>query len=313
MNTFTQLAKMLGSQKVKENVDIGVFLTLKVHTMAQYFYTATTEEDLVKTKKACFKLNIPFFILGGGSNLVITKKNIPGLVVHNSWSSMKIVSEDRKQAVIEVSSGYPVTRLVNETVKAGLAGFEYHLGLPGTVGGAIYMNSKWTKPLSYFAHNLISARLLTDNGAVKNADRSYFQFGYDSSILQKTKEIVLIAQFKLLKQDPEVLKKRSQNALAYRKITQPFGVASSGCFFRNISLQEKNQRGLPTTSAGYLIDRAGLKGLRIGDYVVSSLHANFILNKGAGNIDDLHKILQIVKGKVKAKFGVELKEEVIII
>ncbi len=313
MNTFTQLTKMLGPQKVKENVDIGVFLTLKVHTVAQYFYTAVTEEDLVKTKKACIKLNIPFFILGGGSNLVITRKTIPGLVVHNIGSSMKVASVGEKQAIITVSSGYPVTRLVNETVKAGLAGFEYHLGLPGTVGGALYMNSKWTKPLSYFGDNLISARLLTKDATVKNVDRNYFQFGYDSSTLQKTKEIVLTAQFKLHKQDPEVLKKRSQDALAYRKKTQPFGVASSGCFFRNISLQEKNQRGLPTTSAGYLIDRAGLKGLRIGDYVVSNMHANFILNKGTGNIDDLHKILQIVKTKVKEKFGVELKEEVIII
>jgi UDP-N-acetylmuramate dehydrogenase len=117
--------------------------------------------------------------------------------------------------------------------------------------------------------------------------------------------------FKLKKEKRELVKKRAQEALAYRKKTQPFGVFSSGCFFQNISEKEKLEKKLPTTSSGYLIDKAGLKNFSIGDFYISPIHANFIINKGNGKKEDLKKLLETVKKKVKEKFGIELKEEVI--
>ena len=109
------------------------------------------------------------------------------------------------------------------------------------------------------------------------------------------------------------IKEKAAWALDYRKKTQPFGVASSGCFFRNISRPEKERLNLPTTSAGYLIDKAGLKDFSVGSFYVSPIHANFIVNRKEGSREDLIKLLGIIKDKVKYKFGVELEEEVIIV
>ncbi|MBI2641239.1 hypothetical protein HYW87_01420 [Candidatus Roizmanbacteria bacterium] len=175
------------------------------------------------------------------------------------------------------------------------------------------MNSKWTNPTRYFGDSLVSALILDKEGDVKKVDRDYFQFAYDSSVLQKTKEIVLTVTLKLKKAPSEALKKRNQNAMAYRKKTQPYGIFSSGCFFRNIGEAERLRAGLPTSSAGYLVDKAGLKGTKSGNFVVSDKHANFIIHKGNGDPKDLVKLLQIIKERVKEKFGVELKEEVVVI
>ena len=190
-----------------------------------------------------------------------------------------------------------------ELAKNGYEGLEYHVGLPGTVGGALYMNSKWTMPLNYVGDALLSAQLLDKNGEEKKVTRSYFDFAYDTSVLQKSNEIVLEAVFKLKNSDPVATKKHAEFAMSYRRQTQPFGIFTSGCFFRNID----------GGSAGKLIDQAGLKNLRVGKFHVSDKHANFIINDGGGKPADLKKLLKLVKNKVKEKFGVRLEEEVIII
>jgi len=264
---------------------------------------ADTREDLLEGKKFALKNKLSLFILAGGSNLAIIKDKISGLVIKNSYKELKILKETDNDLLLSVSSGYPVSLLINETVNKGYQGFEYHKGLPGTVGGAIYMNSKWTKPKNYFGDNLIYAYLINDRGQDKKVNRDYFQFGYDYSYLQKSNEIILEAVFKLKKINPVILKKRAKYAFEYRKKTQPMGVKTSGCFFKNV-----NNR-----SAGQMIDQAGLKGFEVGDFFVSPIHANFIINRGNGKNKDLLKLVKIIKEKVKNKFGVELQEEVIII
>ena len=285
------------------NKDITSLFTLKIKTRAEYFFEAKTREDLISAKKYSLEQKLPLLILAGGSNLAITKDVIPGLVVKNSYSQSKIISEDANHVLLSVSSGYPVSKLVNETVEKGLSGFQYHKGLPGTVGGAIYNNSKWTKPLSSFGDNLIEAYLVDKNGNEKKVNKEYFQFAYDFSILHQTKEILLEAILKLTKKDPEELKNQAVKALDYRRQTQPQGVFTSGCFFQNVS----------GGSAGEMIDKAGLKGFCVGNFQVSQKHANFIINTGNGKPEDLKKLVKIIKDRVKEKFGVELKEEVILI
>lgn len=299
--------------KIEKNKDIGNFLTLKTKVIAQYFFQAKTREDLVDIKRYSLEKKLPLLIIGGGSNFAIVKEKIEGIVVKNDYKKLEILEDKNNQVTISVSSGYPVSLLIARSIEMGWSGFEYHLGLPGTVGGAIYMNSKWTKPLNYFSDNLISAYLLDNQSKVKKVDKKYFNFAYDFSILQKTKEILLEGIFCLKKDDPKKIKKRADDALTYRKKTQPFGVFTSGCFFQNISEEEKQRKNLPTTSAGYLIDKAGLKGFSIGDFYVSDIHANFIINKGNGKREDLIKLLSIIKNKIKEKFEIELKEEVIIV
>ncbi|MFN4212416.1 MAG: UDP-N-acetylmuramate dehydrogenase [Microgenomates group bacterium] len=289
--------------KFEKNKDLFGYLTIRSHVRAELYFEAKTREDLILAKQYSIEKNLPLFLLGGGSNLAPLKNIISGLVVRNIYTKKKILTESKDYVTLLISSGYPVSKLVAEAIEAGWEGFEYHRGLPGTVGGAIYMNSKWTRPPSYFADNLLHAYLLDRNGRIKKVDKNYFRFAYDFSILQKTGEIVLEAVFRLKKTNPLILKKRAEEALNYRKKTQPSGVATSGCFFRNIE-------GI---SAGYLIDKAGLKGFSVGDYMVSDIHANFIINKGNGRPEELKNLIDIIKQRVKEKFNIELEEEVILI
>ncbi len=289
--------------KIEKNKDISHFLTLKTEVKAEYFFEIKKRDDFFKIKYYCLSKKIKLFILGGGSNLAITKKVFPGLVAKNNYLKLEILKEEGDYVDILVSSGYPVSLLIAKTIDLNLSGFEYHQGLPGTVGGAVYMNSKWTRPLTYFGDNLVFAYLLDNQGEEKLVKKNYFQFAYDYSIIQKTKEILIEAVFRLKKDDKNKIKERAQFALEYRKKTQPYGQASSGCFF-------KNPGNIP---AGYLIDQVGLKNFSVGDYYISPIHANFIINKGNGKPEDLLKLLSIIKRKVKEKFSINLEEEVEII
>lgn len=313
MSSLNQLEEVLGKGKVKQDFNLSPYFTLKTATVAEFYIEATTRDDIIGAQKASFKTGIALFFIAGGSNFAVTKQKINGLIVHNKYITKKIILSDDESSTVLVSSGYPVTKLVKETVDEGLAGLEYHLGLPGTVGGALFMNSKWTHPLSYFGDTLVYANLIDKKGYVKKVDRNYFQFAYDYSILHKTHEIILEAAFQLKKSDPVLLQKKAKAAMEYRRKTQPFGVYTSGCFFRNISQEDMKKIHSPTSSAGYLIDRAGLKGKAVGNFFVSDIHANFIINKGNGDPKDLVKIITMVKETVYKKFGVKLKEEVIII
>ena len=265
--------------------------TLRTIAKAQYYLEAKSPDDLIEAKKISLAKKLPLTIIGGGSNIALIQEEIKGLVVKNAYIDKKVVEETADHVDLSVSSGYPVGLLVNETVDAGWSGFEYHKGLPGTVGGAIYMNAKWTRPVSYFGDRLISANLVDGNGKAKCVDRNYFQFAYDFSILQKTKEILIKAVFRLPKEIPVVLRQRAEGALAYRQATQPIGVATSGCFFQNID-------GI---SAGYLIDKAGLKGYSVGGFYVSDKHANFIVNRGNFFVNDIFFCFNKVVGRFRFK------------
>lgn len=305
--------KQAFGDRIKQNKDISPYLTLRTKTVAALYLEVETKEDLQTAIKRAHESSLPIFMLGGGSNLAILKDRIEALVIRNRYMKKEIVNETDEYANVLFSAGYPISRVVKETTESGLSGFEYHLGLPGTLGGAIYMNSKWTRPLSYAGDSLISADIMSKDGSIRTVDRDYFQFAYDFSILQKTKEIFVNGIFRLKKVAPEVLKKRAQESQAYRKETQPFGVNTGGCFFQNISKEEMKRNNLPTHSAGYLIDKAGLKGKSVGGFVVSEKHANFIINTGEGKPEDLKKLLYEIKSTIRNMYGVDLKEEVVVI
>jgi UDP-N-acetylmuramate dehydrogenase len=312
MNVYDELKKKLGKNRVKANYDLSNLQTMRVKTCAQMFFVAHSREDLIAAKKASLALNVPMIVLGGGSNMVFSKKVFPGLVVANRYIDREVLETDTDFVKLKVSSGYPTAKLVNETIEEGFAGLELFMGLPGTVGGAVVMNSKWSRPPVFFGDSLIAAEIIDDKGNLVKVDREYFGFSYGASRLQDEGSILLEAVFKLKKSASAALKKTAGDALAYRKESQPYGVNSSGCFFRNISVDDQKKLGLPTASAGYLIDKAGLKTIAVGDFCVSDKHANFIINAGRGKPEDLAKLVKIIKEKIKKKYGVDLIEEVII-
>lgn len=287
--------------------------TMKTKCVAESFVEVETRDELLEVIRYAHKQNVQLLMLGGGSNTVILKDRVEGLVVRNRYSEKEIVNNAAAFVDIKISSGYIVTRLVNELTAAGYEGLEYHLGLPGTVGGAIYMNSKWTKPDSYFSDPLIFATIADREGNTRQVDKDYFRFEYDYSILQDTGEYVIDVTFRFIKTAPDILKQRSREAVEYRDRTQPISRSTSGCFFQNIGYEDRNRLGVLTRSAGYLIDQAGLKGTRVGSFVVSEKHANFIIDEGEGNPADLKELIDVVKTRVKEKYGVELKEEIRII
>lgn len=314
MNSIQVLQDAFGD-RLKADKNISPHLTLRTRTTAQWYLEAESPEDWQRAPKLTSEHHIPLFILGGGSNMAVTSDRIPGLTVRNMYRKFAVLADGPDYADVFVSSGYIVNQLVRETTSRGLSGVEYHLGLPGTVGGALYMNSKWTRsnPASYFGDSLLSANILDRNGTVRREERAYFRFAYDYSILHKTHEFLLDAVFRFTKESPELLKQRSFEAMEYRKKTQPFGVSTCGCFFQNITEEEQKTHGLPTRSAGYLIDQSGLKEASMGGFTVSPVHANFIVNTGEGKPEDLVALLSKIKAAVQSKFGIELKEEVLII
>lgn len=322
--TYKKLEKVFGPNRVRQDEPMSLHTTFKIGGPAQFYLDVEKVEDLIKAVRLANKLGIPIFIFGGGSNIIISDKGIKGLVIKNNCrkfeltqfsGKVKNVNGERKIekniGFISAQSGVIMSQLVRFTIDEGLGGLEYQLGLPGTVGGAVYMNSNFPKKSSYVGDCLHRATILTQDGEVKEVDNAYFHFAYDKSILQETGEIVLSVIFKLKAEDKKMLWEKGMEALNYRTQTQPKG-ASAGCTFRNISIVDAMRVPTPSniTSAGFLIDKAELKGKKVGDAMISDLHANFILNLGEAKAQNVVDLVNLMKDEVYKKFKVHLALEV---
>lgn len=326
---YQKLMEQIGESKISLNKPLDKYSTFKIGGKADLFVRAKNSEDLVSIIKSAGEYGIPFFILGGGTNLLISDNGFKGLVIKNESGKIKLAGirggnsninrppgTGMVQTVyLEVDSGVPVNRLVRYTLDQGLRGMEIFLGQPGTVGGAVYINAHNMKKNRFFGDNIISAKIISGQGEIKEVGMEYFKFGYDNSILQKSKEILISVLLKLDFDNRDRLWKEAQNVLTYRQKTQPYGVNTSGCTFRNISKSDAMRLATPdyTCSAGYLLDKAGLKGLVIGGAKFSDQHANFIINSNHAKASDVIKLIKLAKAKVKSKFGVDLFEEIVLV
>ncbi len=306
---------------LKEGELLGPYTTFKVGGPADYFINATTTDMLIEAVRTAREMKIPVFVLGGGTNILIGDKGIRGLVVKNSTATIRIVGmkgqvssgANTRRVYVEADSGVIINKLVRFTAEEGLKGLEMHLGLPGTVGGAVYMNSKWTRPTGYVGDAVYQAEILTPHGECKVVPQSYFQFAYDTSVLQTSSDIVLRVVFELTQDTKENLWSIANESIGYRRQTQPQGVKSAGCTFRNVKESEIITRGLPreATSAGFLVDHAGLKGATVGEAQISPMHANFIINLGKATAADVVQLIDRARDQVKRQFGVTLEEEIV--
>lgn len=315
-----KLLQVLGPQAT-EHVVLAPYTTFKIGGVADVFFDAKTTDELVHAITSARSLSIPIYILGGGTNVLISDKGIRGLVIKNSTRKIAMrgivgaekLGQSSKRVFVEVDSGVLLNSLVRYTVEEGLQGLEMHLGLPGTVGGAIYMNSKWTKPVGYVGDCVHSAKILTPQNDIKEVPQSYFEFAYDYSTLHNTADILLSAIFSLAVDDKKRLWEIANSSIAHRRGTQPQGVKSAGCIFKNITHEQALKHNTPehTTSAGYLIDAVGLKGQRIGGAQISPQHANFTVNTGQATASDVLQLMGRAKEQVKLRYGIDLEEEVI--
>ncbi len=326
LNTYHKIINLLGKERVFINEPLSRYSTLHIGGSADLFFKAGTSEELIKAITYAREMKIPFFLLGGGTNLLISDSGFRGLVVKNETKNIKLVGIKGKKTInektatsqvvfLEVDSGVSVNRLVRYALDQGFEGLENFLGQPGSVGGGVFINAHNLTKGAFLGDILFSAQLLLKNGEKKNVSHNYFHFGYDESIIQKTQDIVISVVFKLIRSDKGSLWEKAQEALKYRRETQPQGVFSSGCTFRNIRKSDAIRLATPsyTCSAGYLLDAVGLKGKIFGKAFFSKDHANFITHNGGAKATDVLELIRIAKKSVFEKFGISLKEEIILV
>jgi UDP-N-acetylmuramate dehydrogenase len=293
---------------VRVQHQLAPYTYMKVGGPADYFTTVTNLDQLKAAVIAARNQKIKFFILGGGSNLIFADEGFRGLVIRNQANHISI-----SQNSVITGSGALINALVNLTISQGLGGLEEFLGVPGTVGGAVYNNSHHLDHL--IGSYIESVQALTLDNQTISLKQAACNFAYDHSRFQASGEIILSATFKLSPADKTRLSQAAQAALSRRRSTQPLELPSSGCMFKNIgeNAAKKYQTPNLTTSAGYLIDQAGLKGTTIGGAIVSSKHANFIVNTGQATAKDIIDLSDKIISVIKDKYGVTLEREVFLI
>jgi len=259
----------------------------------------------------CTQNEIPLTMLGGASNVLIADAGIKGVVVKIVADAVSFEADGK----VTAEAGIKTSLLVRKTIDQGLTGLEKFLGVPGTLGGAIYNNSHYLNEL--IGNYVTSVTAITRQGELKEIPVEECHFDYDASRFQTSQEIIIAATFQLEEGNQTESQQIIKEATVYRARTQPHGKPSSGCIFQNVpntaELRDKfpQFKDNPYIGGGFLIDQAGLKGRTVGDVSVSQKHAAFIINHGNGTMDQVTSLIEIIKKEVQQKFGVELHEEVI--
>lgn len=308
---------------IKEHVVMRDYTTFHVGGVADYFFEAKTIEDLIKTVNIAKKLNIPFFILGNGSNVLFSDFGYAGLVIKNSTSHIALMKET-SQAIVD--SGVTLGRLIMELASNNLSGLEFLSGVPGTIGGAIYGNAgAWGHAIGDYVKNVtvLEYNDQEDDSEIKQYDSSWLEFSYRSSKLKtlkgKSKPVILSARLQLSQNQKEEIIRRINSAKIEREKAQPVGF-SAGSIFRNpIPKEIENLTGAGSKfmpeipkerTAGYMLEQAGVKRLKVGLAEVSSKHANFIINSGGAKSSEIRTLIEDMRDRVNKKFGVVLEEEI---
>lgn len=319
-----ELKNTLGPLRVFENESLSKHTYFKIGGPARIFFEAKNIDDLRLALKTATELKIPFVILGGGANVLVSDEGFGGLVIKNRADGIKLVGikgiidkrgKGIKSAQVWTASGTLMNQLARFTIDQGLEGLEFLLSVPGTVGGGLKINAHYEIDKGEFLGNKLTSAVLFDpkNGEEKSVKSKYFEFGYDKSKIQKTGEIVLEALFKLETiDDKSALWQKAMADVKRRNEQQPIGVSCSGCVFRNISDLDAKRLFTPnlTTSTGYIIEKLGLKGARLGGAQISEKHANYILNVNNATADDVLKLIHLIKQKAKENLSLELVEEI---
>ena len=298
-----QLTTAFGGERVRTHVPLAPFTTFKVGGPADLLFEPRSSDDMIRALVMASDGGVHVTVLGGGSNVLISDGGVRGLVLRPRGGAVTQESPGHVRADAAVT----INELVRWTVGRGLAGLEAWAGTPGTVGGGVYGNAHWGGHL--LSELIDTVRLWQPGGVVIDAPASEMEFAYDRSRLQHSGEVLLSARFIVRAGDPAALRAIARESLAYRKGTQPLHVPSAGCIFQNPAPGESLPDGMPR-SAGALVDRAGMKGAREGRAVVSTTHANFIVNEGGATAREIRVLIEACRGAVRARHGVELRDEI---
>ncbi len=284
---------------IKENISLAKHTTFKIGGPARYFCIAKSKQDLIKAVKKAKEFNLPFFILGGGSNVLALDEGFSGLVIKIKNSKLKI-----KNCNLHAEAGMKLEDLVKLSARASLTDLEWAAGIPGTVGGAVYGNAQaFDIKMSDIIKSVKVLNVKTLK--IKNLSKKQCQFSAKNSIFKKNKNLIILSVvLKIKKGNKERIQKEIKEHLNLRKQRHPLNYPSAGSIF-------VNKTG--GASSSYLIEKTGLKGTKKGGVKVSEKHAGFIVNTGSAKAQDILDLIKLIKQKVKAKFGITLKEEIQII
>jgi UDP-N-acetylmuramate dehydrogenase len=300
------LAAIVGPDHARASAPLAALTTFKVGGPAEVLVEPADADQIVAIVRVVHAAGAPLTMLGGGSNVLVSDRGVRGVVVRPRAGAIHAP----EPALVRADAAVTINGLVRWTVGRGLAGLEAWAGTPGTVGGAIYGNAHWRH--TDIGELVESVRLVRPDGTLLQVPGDRMEFAYDRSRLQHTREVVLWAAFRVTPGgDPGALRATARASLAFRKRTQPLARPSAGCIFQNPDpARDAVPDGMPY-SAGALIDRAGLKGHRVGGAAVSTVHANFIVNAGGATASDVAALAALCRDTVRERFGVDLREEIV--
>jgi UDP-N-acetylmuramate dehydrogenase len=274
---------------------LAEFSTFGIGGPIALFTEAHSIEEMEEAYQYCRCHGLEPLVLGKGSNCLFSDSGHKGLAILN-----KIDFCEYKELTVRVGSGFSFSLLGVQTARRNLSGLEFASGIPATVGGAVFMNAGASGRET--CDPLTAVLFLHETGERKEYSKSALHFGYRSSSFQSMRGCILAATFQL---ELSMIARQSQLAIVdYRMKTQPYKEKSIGCIFRNPSKEQ---------SAGALIDRCGLKGLRVGGARVSEMHANFIVNSGGATARDVQNLIELVQRRVEQRTGIHLEPEIRVI
>ncbi|MDP1629746.1 MAG: UDP-N-acetylmuramate dehydrogenase, partial [bacterium] len=295
-----------------ENVVLAPYTTFKIGGPAFFFLEVQNETEILEGINWAKAKYYPYCVLGGGSNVLISDSGFRGLVIKNEISFIKEPAGN----IIEAGAGVFFGNVIMAAVNAGLGGLEWGIGIPGTLGGAIYGNA------GAFGHSIREAvkeaRVLEENGRIKIYKNKDCRFGYRESVFKRQNSIILSARLEFSRQSPEILRQSMREFAKNRPPSPPF--PSAGCAFKNIefkNLPAEAQKMIPPdkvkggkTPAGFLIQSVGLAGKRAGGAKIWEVHCNYIINADNASAKDAMELIRACKKLVYDKFGVLLEEEI---
>lgn len=297
---------------VNENEPMSKHTSFKVGGAARYFIKVEDNEELKTAIVQAREKRLPHFILGNGTNLLVSDKGYDGVVI--TLAGVFSAIEDSGNGSFKVGAATPLGRFARTAMKLGFAGIHKLAGIPGTLGGAIYMNAgAYGQEIGTCCTQVT---ILDCDGNIRTVSSTDCAFGYRQSIFQKDKATILSATFQLPTANAQGksvadLEAELAECMAKRKASQPLSMPNAGSTFKRL---EHGSADMPQQVApGYYIEQAGLKGLRIGGAEVSTLHANFIVNAGGATAADIMNLSELVQKKVAEKFGIQLKREIILL
>lgn len=302
MVQLADLQRIAGEQAVRQQEPMSAHTTFRIGGPADYFVEAGNESVLKELLLLCQETETPFFILGNGSNLLVSDEGYRGVMISlrgfDEISFREGEGTEADKTVMTAGSGVLLSKAAMQAAERGLTGFEFAGGIPGTLGGAVTMNAG-----AYggeIKDVILSAQVMTQEGDVRELSAEELDLSYRHSIIQEKDLIVLSADFAFDHGDEEQIKEQMRQLNAQRREKQPLEYGSAGSTF-------KRPEGY---FAGKLIQDAGLKGYRSGDVMVSEKHSGFVVNVGKGTYRDAMRVIEHVQRAVYEQFGVELELEV---